>query len=172
MPEALRTHILDRFREEVTARLARSNAFRSLPRAPETEEGSHSLQFARHSIISFQIMARQWDGSQQALDEARCRKIFELLNEDASHLLPQADQAETSVLGQQFHIGQPVALGQGADKRAVLRLVIGMRFFNIVGHAGPGGIAAALESEISDLLRALDKLEIFAENWWRFCDDI
>ena len=117
-------------------------------------------------------MARQWDGSQQALDEARCRKIFELLNEDASHLLPQADQAETSVLGQQFHIGQPVALGQGADKRAVLRLVIGMRFFNIVGHAGPGGIAAALESEISDLLRALDKLEIFAENWWRFCDDI
>ncbi len=172
VPEALRIHVLDRFRDEVTARLSRADAFHSLPRAPEAAEGSHSLQFARHSIISFQIMARQWDGSQQALDEPRCRKIFELLNTDASHLLPQADRATKSVLSQQFHIGQPVALGQGADKRAVLRLVIGMRFFNIVGHAGPGGIAAALESEVSDLVRALDKLEIFAENWWRFCDDI
>ncbi|MDO6482019.1 ParB N-terminal domain-containing protein [Shimia thalassica] len=172
VPEALRIHVLDRFSEEVTARLVRSSAFRFLPRAPETEDRSHSRKFAQNSIISFQIMARQWDGSQQALDEVHCRKIFELLNADASHLLPQADQATRSILSQQFHIGQPVALGQGADKRVVLRLVIGMRFFNIVGHAGPGGIAAALESEISDLVRALDKLEMFAENWWRFCDDI
>jgi hypothetical protein len=172
VPEALRIYVLERFREEVTARLARSSVFRSLPRAPEAEERSHSRQFAQHSIISFQVMARQWDGSQHALDEAHCRKIFELLNADASHLLPQADQATKSILSQQFHIGQTVALGQGEAKRAILRLVIGMRFFNIVGHAGPGAIAAALESEISDLARALDKLEIFAENWWRFCDDI
>ncbi len=76
------------------------------------------------------------------------------------------------MLSQQFHTGQPVALGQGEHKRAILRLVIGMRFFTIVGHAGPGAVTAALDSEISDLVRAINKLEIFAENWWRFCDDI
>ena len=54
----------------------------------------------------------------------------------------------------------------------MLRLVIGMRFFNIIGHAGPGGVAAALESESSDLLRAIDKLEHLAENWWRYSHDI
>lgn len=171
VPEALRIHVLDRFRTEVTARLVRSDAFHSLPRAASSgAEGS--LQFTQHSIISFQVMARQWDGSRIALDEAQCRKIFELLNTDARHLLPQASPTVQSVLGQQFHIGQPVGLGKDGNRRAVLRLVIGIRFFNIVGHAGPGGVSAALESEISDLVRALDKLEIFAENWWRFCNDI
>jgi len=50
--------------------------------------------------------------------------------------------------------------------------VIGMRFFNIIAHAGPGGVAAALESEISDLIRAIDKLEILAENWWSYQNDV
>ena len=67
---------------------------------------------------------------------------------------------------------QPVVLGSGSDSRTVLRLVIGMRFFNIVGHAGPGGMAAALQSEISDLIRAIDKLEILVRYWWSYRDDL
>ncbi|MEX0970520.1 MAG: ParB N-terminal domain-containing protein [Paracoccaceae bacterium] len=172
VPDALRIHALERFRDEVTARLTRSSCFEALPESEDSTATPQNGAFARHSIISFQIMARQWDGGQIALDEPQSRKIFELLNADARHLMPEASQPVQSMLAQQFHIGQPVALGQAHQKRTVLRLVIGMRFFNIIGHAGPGGVAAALESEISDLVRAIDKLEIFAENWWRFCDDI
>lgn len=95
-----------------------------------------------------------------------------MLNRDAQPFLPDATRAEKALLGQEFHIGQPVALGKGADARAVLRLVIGMRFFTIIGHAGPGGISVALESEISDLVRAIDKLDILVENWWRLRDDL
>jgi hypothetical protein len=47
----------------------------------------------------------------------------------------------------------------------VLRLVVGARFFNIVGHAGPGAIEASLASEIADALRAIDKAELIAEHW-------
>ena len=72
----------------------------------------------------------------------------------------------------QVHIGQPMVLGAKENKRVVLRLVIGVRFFNSVGHAGPGRRSAVLESEISDLVRAIGKLEIIAENWWNLCDDI
>jgi hypothetical protein len=177
VPDALRVHIFDRFRDEVTARLSRSSCFSVLSSAandaaPTLETQIHGGQFAHHSIIAFQIKARLWDESQIALEEAQCRKMFELLNADATHLVPEASQAVQSMLSQQFHIGQPVALGEGDHKRAVLRLVLGMRFFTIVGHAGPGSVTAALNSEISDLIRAIDKLEIFSENWWRFCDDI
>jgi hypothetical protein len=60
-----------------------------------------------------------------------------------------------------------VTLFIGDDKRelSVLRLVIGARFFTIVGYAGIGAVEAALESEISDAIRAIDKLELAAERW-------
>ena len=174
VPEALRIHVLDRFRNEVTERLARSPCFEALPREADADAGddSHSLQFARHSIISFELRARTWSGEQITLAEPECRKLFEFLNEDASRLIPEASRATRALLSQEFHIGQPVRLGRGDKERTVLRLVIGMRFFNIIGHAGPGGVAAALESESSDLLRAIDKLEHLAENWWRYSHDI
>lgn len=170
IPEALSTHVLERFRSEVTERLVDSASFRVLPRMSDGNADTLDGHFARHSIISFEVLTRRWDGSAAPLDEPECRKLFELLNQDARGLMPGASPAISSLLSQEFHIGQPVKLGEGANSRAVLRLVIGMRFFNIVGHAGPGAIAAALESEISDLLRAVDKLEILAENWWSFAD--
>jgi hypothetical protein len=172
VPEALRAHVLERFRTEVTDRLTKGDTFQVLERERDDGETAHDLQFARHSIISFNVQVRQWDGTRAPLDEPNCRRIFELLNQDARKLLPDASPAVQSVLSQEFHIGQPVGLGRGANSRAVLRLVIGIRFFNIVGHAGPGAIAAALESEIADLMRAIDKLEILAENWWTFSEDI
>ena len=171
VPDTLRTQMLERFRAEVTERLTRNPSFMVLPRE-EADAGSYSDQMAKHSIISFQVLGRLWDGSRTALNEAGCRHIFELLNQDARQLIPAASRTERALLKQEFHIGQPVALGTGADSRTVLRLVIGMRFFNIVGHAGPGGLVAALESEISDLIRALDKLEILANHWWSYRDDL
>ncbi len=172
VPDAMRVHALDRFRAEATERLTHSACLRILSREIGDDNAPHAQQFLRHSIISFQVFGREWDGGLTPLDEPSCRRIFELLNRDAQPFLPDATRAEKALLGQEFHIGQPVALGKGADARAVLRLVIGMRFFTIIGHAGPGGISVALESEISDLVRAIDKLDILVENWWRLRDDL
>jgi hypothetical protein len=36
-----------------------------------------------------------------------------------------------------------------------------------VAHAGPGSVEAALESEIADAIRALEKLELLAQMWSR-----
>jgi hypothetical protein len=60
-----------------------------------------------------------------------------------------------------------VTLYIGDDKRelSVLRLVTGACFFTIVGYAGIGAVEAALESEISDAIRAIDNLELAAERW-------
>ena len=162
---ALRAHILARFSEAVTERLQHSDSFRLLPRE-STAVGTSSEEFTRESILAFEVLATRWDQSRDALGPDACRKMFEMLNRDVSELLPQLCVAEQALLRQEFHIGQPVELGDGGDPRTVLRLVLGFRFFTIVGLAGPGAIRAALESEISDLLRAIDKLEILAQNWW------
>jgi hypothetical protein len=167
----LRSFAFERFRAEVGERLALSPNLRILALDDHALRADEDT-FTRNSIVSFEVLARQWDGSRTALDEKDCRRIFELLNSDARSILPQIGHAEAMILRQEFHIGQPVGLGEGINKRAVLRLVVGMRFFNIIAHAGPGGIMAALESEISDLLRAMDKLEILAENWWRYRNDL
>lgn len=170
VPGTLRSHITDRFRGEITSRFAESRYFKALPQQ-EADTGTKDA-FACHSIITFELLARHWDGALRPLDEAACRAVFEILNSDARPLLPNAGHAEAAILRQEFHIGQPVALGSESRQHAVLRLVLGVRFFNIVAHAGPGGITAALESEISDLMRAIDKLEILAENWWFYNHDI
>lgn len=174
VPLALREVALERFRSEVTDRLAGSPVLNVLPR--EEEDGSadlsHGQSFARHSIMAFEVKGADWDGTLRPLDEPGCRRIFELLNQDASGLIPTAIGAEQALLSQEFHIGQPVVLGSGDHMRTVLRLVIGMRFYNIIAHAGPGSITAALDSEISDLLRAIDKLEILARNWWSYRHDV
>lgn len=176
VPQALRDHALNRFRQEVETRLSSSPFLNILPRednvsAPETTPTATG-GFARHSIVAFQLMGHQGDGRLVALDEPHCRRVFELLNRDASTLVPAATAAERAVLRQEFHIGQPVVLGHGPYQRTVLRLVIGMRFYNIVAHAGPGAISAALESEISDLLGAISKLEILAQHWWSYHQDL
>jgi hypothetical protein len=43
--------------------------------------------------------------------------------------------------------------------------VLGARFFNIVAYASGGSIEAALESEISDAIRVVEKIELLAANF-------
>ncbi|NSY39542.1 ParB N-terminal domain-containing protein [Leisingera sp. ANG59] len=172
VPQALRSHALDTFRQAVTQRLEESPYLEVyLPGNGPVGTGPEVGQLARHSIMSFQVRvpARPSDTGPgaplTALDELGCRHLFETLNSDASALLPMVPPPERALLRQEFHIGQPVVLGQGKDSHCILRLVVGMRFYNIVAHAGPGAARAALESEISDLLRAIGKLEILARHW-------
>ncbi|QIB64709.1 hypothetical protein [Kineobactrum salinum] len=156
-----------RFRDEVEKRLQGSEYLQLLEpynNGRHEWENSHPL---RDSIVSFEVFARRWDGSVTPMGAQSCRRIFELLNEDVRDLFPAVSLAQQSMLSQEFHIGQPAELGSAEARRAILRLVIGVRFFNIVAYAGAGATAAALESEISDLIRAIDKLEFLAENWWR-----
>jgi len=122
---------------------------------------------SRLSIVSFQVLGMDWDGTLSPLDEASCRMIFELLNIDVADRLGKLSAGERVLAAQQAHIGQPVTLTTEREPLTILRMVLGARFFTIVGHAGPGSIEAALESEISDALRAIGKLELLASRWWR-----
>jgi hypothetical protein len=171
LPALLEAHLLeslsldfrraafDRFRAAVAERLAASPYVQRI----DVGEPTGTDEFARLSIQSFQVLARQWDGGLVPLDEPACRRIFELLNRDLRAELPGLTAPEQVLAALQCHIGQPVAIAG----RAVLRMVLGARFFNIVGFAGPGAIEAALQSEISDAMRAIAKLELLASRWWR-----
>jgi len=159
LPEDFRRAAFRRFRDAVAKRLAASVYVRPIDvgEAPDTDD------FARLSIQSFQVLGRRQDGSLAALDEAACRDIFRWLNRDVRDDLPGLSRAQSGLAAQACHIGQPVALGG----IAVLRMVLGARFFGIVGFAGLGAVEAALESEIADALRAIAKLELLASEWWR-----
>jgi hypothetical protein len=119
------------------------------------------------SIVCFTVTVLDRFGRQRTLDTQECQRAFELLNLDLSERLGKLSPAEQITAAQCAHIGQPVTLCIGQDQRelSILRLVIGARFFTIVGYAGPGAIEAALASEIADAIRAIDKLELLAERW-------
>lgn len=119
------------------------------------------------SILSFGVLGRTWDGGLTPLGEAECRVLFEALNRDVSALLPGLDPAEAASARLQAHIGQPVTLDGPDGPIVVLRMVLGARFFSIVGFAAGGATDAALQSEIADARRALAKVELLAEHWWR-----
>ena len=162
--------MLDRFRTEIAARLSASTWLRPLEIGDAASDSGRGF-LTEHSIVSFQVLGQAQDGSRAVLGSDASRRIFEWLNQDVSARLPDLHAEARAVLRQEFHIGQPVDRGAGPDQLTVLRLVIGMRFFTIVGLAGPSSIRAALEFEISDMARAIDKLEVLAANGGRLAAD-
>ena len=167
LPAALKHYAFDHFRTAITERLAKSNAVELIDIDLASDEVARDDALARHSIVCFRVLASDWDGQRNALDDTACRRLFELLNSDISNELGSLTLTNHMVAIQQSHVGQPVTLNIEGKPKTVLRLVLGARFFTIVGHAGPGSIEAALQSQISDACRAMDKLELLAENWWR-----
>ena len=167
LPVALKHHAFDHFRAAITERISNSRAVELIDIDSATDEVARDDALARHSIVCFRVLASDWNGQRKALDEAACRRLFELLNSDISDQLGSLTPANHMVAIQQSHVGQPVTLNIEGEPKTVLRLVLGARFFTIVGHAGPGSIEAALQSQIADACRAIDKLELLAENWWR-----
>ncbi|MGH7864384.1 MAG: hypothetical protein ACREQB_05310, partial [Candidatus Binataceae bacterium] len=123
------------------------------------------------SIVSFQVLGQDRDGALSPLDELSCRSIFEMLNINAAARLGELSGAERALAAQESHIGQPVTLMTERGPLTILRMVLGARFFSIVGYAGSAATEAALESEISDALRAIGKLELLASRWWRLSDE-
>ncbi len=167
IPDAVRRLAFDRFRLALRTRLDRSPwLVRIDDPVGDQQAAGTGLDLATNSIICFSVLSSHWNGGRRALDEDECRKIFNLLNLDLSRDLGSLNPAETALARLQAHIGQPVALSKsGASSGAVLRMVLGARFFSIVALAGPGSFEAALESEIADAIRALEKLELLARLW-------
>jgi len=101
------------------------------------------------------------------LDGSESEKLFRWLNADIADALPGLAADESALARQPFHIGQPVDLVPGADPpNIILRLVIGARFFSTLAMAGDHS-DAALDAEIADALRAIDKAGLILANWGR-----
>ena len=167
LPVALKQYAFDHFRTAITERIANSSAVELIDIDSATDEVAQDDVLARHSIVCFRVLGSNWNGQRNALDDTDCRRLFELLNSDISDQLGSLTPSNHMVAIQQSHVGQPVTLNIEGEPKTVLRLVLGARFFTIVGHAGPGSIEAAMQSQIADACRAMDKLELLAENWWR-----
>jgi hypothetical protein len=174
LPPQLCRDAFDCFRGSLVSRLARSKFLTSIAppdaptRGPNSGRHEHGpTDLATDSIVCFTVTVEDRFGRQRTLDTRECQRAFELLNLDLSEHLGKLSPAEQITAAQCAHIGQPVTLCIGPDQRelSILRLVIGARFFTIVGYAGPGAIEAALASEIADAIRAIDKLELLAERW-------
>ena len=130
-----------------------------------SERGPTDL--STRSIVCFTVTVQDRFGERRTLDTQECQRLFELLNFDLSQHLGPLSPAEQITAAQCAHIGQPVTLAIGPDQRelSILRMVIGARFFTIVGYAGAGATEAALASEIADAIRAIDKVKLLAERW-------
>lgn len=162
LPREFCDFAFEEFRRAVTARVTESAYLRPISSGELSREEE---LFARLSIVSFEVMGRQANGELAALSETECRYLFEQLNRDTNPLLPRLAVKDRALARQEAHIGQPVTLRSQAGPITVMRIVIGARFFSIVGFAEPAAITASLESEIADAQRAISKIELLAENW-------
>lgn len=165
VPVELSRYAFASFGAALRDRLARSAVLRPLDPIDEhlADLGDEPPGLAAHSIICFAILDQ--DGG-RPLSLAECQRLFELLNSDVSGLLPGLGPTDRALAAQPAHIGQPVELRPGASGApSVLRLVVGARFFTIVGFAEEGATEAALASEIADATRAIDKLELLVRHW-------
>jgi hypothetical protein len=179
LPAELCRDVFDRFRSSLVSRLARSKSLTSIapPDAPEAGDyeaklGRGPTDLSTRSIVCFSVTVQDRFGERRTLDTQECQRLFELLNFDLSGRLGPLTPAEQITAAQCAHIGQPVTLSIGSDQRelSILRMVIGARFFTIVGYAGAGTTEAALASEIADAIRAIDKVELLAERWERIAE--
>jgi hypothetical protein len=136
------------------------------PHVGDDNPGARDFQrFAGSSIICFAPFASDGDGARRRLDAAESELLFRYLNADLTGKLGPLEPLEQALAAQPFHIGQPVDLTPGAAApNVILRLVIGARFFSTIAMAGERA-DAALDAEIADAIRALDKAELILSRW-------
>ncbi len=164
--KGLRHSAFARFRQVVVDCVTGSPWLRCMPGDADGIAGGKQDALARLSILSFAVMGARADGSIAMLSDVACRQLFELLNRDVSDLVDGLDPVARALARLQAHIGQPVTIAGPDGPVTVLRMVLGARFFTIVGFAGPGASEAALLSEIADAKRAIAKVELLASRWW------
>lgn len=168
LDEDFRHWAFSNFRRVIVESVADSPWLRRIPGGADDTLGNQRDALACQSILSFAVMGARADGSTSMLTEVACRQLFELLNRDVSGLATDLDPIARTQAHLQAHIGQPVTIEGPDGPVTALRMVLGARFFTIVGFAGPGAAEAALLSEIADAKRAIAKVEFLASHWWKF----
>jgi len=166
-PLDLARRAFDAFCAEMRERLARCRLLVELepPHPTQSDAPRDFADFAGSSIICFAPSIDDGAGSLRRLDAAESEVLFRCLNADLSGLLPNLDPLESALARQPCHIGQPVDLTPGSKPpNVILRLVIGARFFSTIAMAGERA-DAALDAEIADALRAVDKAELILARW-------
>jgi hypothetical protein len=168
VPRTLYGAAFERFRAALHDRLAASEVLVSLP-APDghlADLGEEPPGLAARSIICFALAVGDAGHGRRLATLDECQFLFELLNRDASGLLPDLAPAERRLAARPMHVGQPVALRpDSTEAPTVLRLVVGARFFTIVAYPADGDTEAALAGEIGDAVAALDKLELLVRHF-------
>ena len=162
------THAFETFCAALRKRLADCRYLIELdpPHADDDNPGARDFQrFAGSSIICFAPFAGDGTGARRRLDAAESELLFRCMNADLTDRLGPLDPIEQALAAQPFHIGQPVDLTpDAAPPNVILRLVIGARFFSAIAMAGARA-DAALDAEIADAIRALDKAELILSRW-------
>lgn len=164
LPSTERAELFLRFREALDRRLASSQYLQVLD-MDRLSAAHMGLDLAGHSIACFHVEVPDRNGARR-LTHAECQRLFELMNRDVTARLSDLPPRDHAVAAQPAHLGQPVQLAaDGGGDLTVLRLVIGARYFSIVGHVHPFAREAALQSQIADAVRAIDKIELIARHW-------
>ena len=155
------------FSAALLARLSASTVL--VPLAPPdghlADLGAGPPGLSARSIICFALARDDGSGVCRPVSLEECQLLFECLNKDVSGWLEGLAPAERRLAARPAHIGQPVALRPDCPAAPiVLRLVVGARFFTIVGFPDDGDCEAALAGEIGDAVTALDKLELLVRH--------
>lgn len=167
LTDEMKRHAFEAFEGAVRARIAAARHLSAIAPAP-TKPDAGAFDW-NDTIVCFTVSGPTGpDGAAKPLSAEDAVRAFKLLNADVSELAPGLGAAESALLRRPAHIGQPVTVAADGDRpQTFLRVVLGARFFNTVGHAEPSATEAALQSEIADALRALDKLDLIAAHWPR-----
>lgn len=168
VPAAQRIDSFQRFRHALLSRLRDSEELHSVEDPVSSTvlkpDSQHDFNLANGSIVCFYILVEG-----RPLNEEACRRLFFWLNKNLlatslfSSVAEKLNHKEAALAQMECHIGQPVQFHINGEPAAVMRMVLGARFFSIVSHSG--AYESALECEISDALRALEKIEFLAKRW-------
>ncbi|HEX7389160.1 MAG TPA: hypothetical protein VF286_03550 [Acidiphilium sp.] len=164
--EARKTAIVARFAATVRDSIARHAMFVLLP-VPDPSRESAGWDTLR-SVFGFAV--RMPGDSARLLDPAAMRKLYHWLNADCSVLFE--DEAERRLAARICHIGQPVALPDGAGGQVGwLRVSAGARL--ISGEPSHRGLAASrrLDREMADLALVFDKIALLHAHWARLQEE-
>ena len=164
VPIELARHAFAAFSTALRERLARCRHLVKWD-APEPIKTDSFAEIAGASIVCVAAQVETRGGELRRLGLAESDTLFRALNADMTGRLGALDPLQAALARQPFHIGQSVDLTPGSTPpNVVLRLVIGARFFSAIAATGERS-DAALDAEIHDALRAVDKAELILARW-------
>ncbi len=163
-PSKLRLKVLREFEHRVPKVLNSSStiSLENTVKPVYSDEFERVLQ-SKTTVFSFSITL----SNGMRLDADGLRTVWRWLNNDISHLLPNAPHNQYSSLIPKLHLGQPVTLSAGPDAPAVLRIALGGVLLSSVAHNSELGLTYNDRVEwLHDMIIKLKlKLEVIAVHY-------